>query len=431
MSQWKNRIVEFTLALLSISLPIFLLTGYTALYWAWLRGNLESALPYLPWARTSGAFALAGATAAFAILFSSNRFPIPPRTRLWLSLLSTATIGFFAEFRNEGKFYLKNLVHLFGPGTSFYRALNRTIPAFGVFLYRIEYSHWNDFLMGPAIVSVLFSFVFVKLYGAFRNQGASNLSLLTTDESTELDQALRFARTFINVGLFWFFIQAWGEKAGYWRNPHSSDEIDLPFEFAGTVLGFWMARILTRPFDSRTEKFRSTLLIDFVSSGLLGLVYTLVVGPLTEGVASAVAHGLYSAVPGSLELHEYTPLQRHMRPFELLVLAGAMWWGLSQLRKNEDQQLTRLSGNNHDPKDYSFKWNPLITIAQAMAATIAYLLILVTMLSILEPEGLASTLATAAVGMGAGTAALLLVKRVAREHIVTVFSSTDDRSSDI
>ena len=55
----------------------------------------------------------------------------------------------------------------------------------------------------------------------------------------------------MNVGLFWFFIQAWAEKAGYLRNPHSNDEIDLPFEFAGTMLGFWMARVLTRPFDFR------------------------------------------------------------------------------------------------------------------------------------------------------------------------------------
>lgn len=34
MSPWKNRLVVLTLALLSVSLPIFVLTGYTALYWA-------------------------------------------------------------------------------------------------------------------------------------------------------------------------------------------------------------------------------------------------------------------------------------------------------------------------------------------------------------------------------------------------------------
>jgi hypothetical protein len=49
-------------------------------------------------------------------------------------------------------------------------------------------------------------------------------------------------------------IQAWAEKAGHLSNPHSNDEIDLPFEFAGTVLGFWMARVLTKPFHQRSEK---------------------------------------------------------------------------------------------------------------------------------------------------------------------------------
>ncbi len=104
MSPWKNRLVVLTLVVLSVSLPIFLLTAYTALYWAWVRGNLEAALPYLPWARNFGMLAMTGAAAALVVLFSSNIFPIPPRIRLWLSLLATATIGFFAEFRNEGKF---------------------------------------------------------------------------------------------------------------------------------------------------------------------------------------------------------------------------------------------------------------------------------------------------------------------------------------
>jgi hypothetical protein len=43
-------------------------------------------------------------------LFSSNAFPISPKVRLSLSLLATTTIGFFAEFRNEGKFYFKQHV---------------------------------------------------------------------------------------------------------------------------------------------------------------------------------------------------------------------------------------------------------------------------------------------------------------------------------
>src|SRR5207237_2151168 len=103
------------------------------------------------------------------------------------------------------------------------------------------------------------------------------------------------------------FIQAWAEKAGYLRNPHSNDEIDLPFEFAGTMLGFWMARVLTKPFDQRFEKFRSTFFIDFLSSGVIGLLYTLIVGPLTEAVASSVAHALHPVVPHSLDIHEYTP----------------------------------------------------------------------------------------------------------------------------
>ena len=429
MSPWKNRIVVVTFVALCISLPVFLLAGYSALYWGWLRGNLESALPYLPWARNSGAFALAGATAAFAILFSSDRFPISPRTRLWLSLLATATIGSFAEFRNEGKFYFKGLVHFFGPGTWIHLRLNQVFPALGDFLYRAEYSHWNDFLMGPAIVSVLFSLVFAKLYAAFWDQGPLSLNASAANVSTGLESTLRFARTLMLVGLFWFFIQAWLEKAGYLRSPHSSDEIDLPFEFAGTMLGFWMARMLTKPFGQHSEKFRSTFLIDFVSSGVIGLAYTLVVGPLTEGVAGAVAHGLYPAVPGSLEVHEYTQLQRLMRPLELLLLAGALWWGLNRLPKNENEPLTLLGGTYQDTPEFDFKWDVTITIAQALGATIAYLLLLVTLLSILEPEGLAATLATAAVGMGGGTAALWLVKRTAQARIATVFNSNDDRST--
>jgi hypothetical protein len=177
----------------------------------------------------------------------------------------------------------------------------------------MEYSHWNDFLMGPAIVSILFAVAFVKIYRASQNQGAISLSTRASEVSTELDHELRFARILMNVGLFWFFTQAWAEKAGYLRNPHSNDAIDLPVEFAGTMLGFWMARVLTKPFDHRSERFRSTFLIDFLSSGVIGLLYTLIVGPLTEGVASAVGHALYPAVPGSLSAHEYTPFQPRFR----------------------------------------------------------------------------------------------------------------------
>jgi hypothetical protein len=343
MSPWKNRVVMLTIAVLSVSFPVFLVTGYTALYWAWLRTNLTEALPYLPWARNFGMLAMAGAAVALGILFSSRTFPISPKVRLALSLLATVTIGFFSEFRNEGKFHFKGFVHFFRPGTWLHDGLNRVVSSLGDFLYRIEYSHWNDFLMGPAIVSVLFTLVFAKIYWASQNEGVMSLTASASEASTDVDHALRFARILMNVGLFWFFTQAWAEKAGYLSNPHSSDEIDLPFEFAGTMLGFWMARVLTKPFDGRSEKFRSTFLVDFVASGVIGLLYTLVVGPLTEGVASWVAHALYPVVPGSLDVHEYTPLQRHMRPFELLLLAGAMWWGLNRFCK--DEEMIRLSSS--------------------------------------------------------------------------------------
>jgi hypothetical protein len=423
MSRWKNHFVALTMALLGVSLTIFLVTGYTALYWAWLRANLPAALPYLPWARNFGMLAMAGAAVALGILFSSNSFPIPPKIRLWLSLLATAAIGFFAEFRNEGKFYFKNRIHFFGPGTWIHDGLNQVISSLGDVLYRIEYSHWNDFLMGPAITSVLFSLVFIKIYGAFRNRGPISLNASSSDLSTDLNHALRFARILMNVGLFWFFIQAWAEKAGYWKNPHSNDEIDLPFEFAGTMLGFWMARFLTKPFDQPSEKFRSTFFIDFLSSGVIGLLYTLIVGPLTEGVASVVAHGLYPVVPGSLDRHEYTPLQQHIRPFELLLLAGAMWWVLNRVSKPEE--MIRLSGTREQPLAEP-KWDALITMAKPLGVTAGYLLLVAAMLSFLEPQGPGWMLATAGAGMGVGTAAFLLVKRAAQKHLTTVFGRNDD-----
>ena len=209
-SSWKNHVVALTIALLSVAFPIFFLTGYTALYWAWLRGNFEAALPFLPWARNFGMVAMAGATAALMILFLSNTFPIPARLRLRLSVLAAVTIACFSEFRNEGKFHLKKLDHFFGPGTSIHDRLNQLVSPLGDFLYRIEYSHWNDFLMGPAIVSVLFSLVFTKIYGAFRDQTPISLSASIPEASADLDQVLRFARTLMNVGLFWFFIQSMG-----------------------------------------------------------------------------------------------------------------------------------------------------------------------------------------------------------------------------
>jgi hypothetical protein len=194
--------------------------------------------------------AMVGATSALVILFSSDTFQISPKVRLSLSILATVTIGFFSEFRNEGKFHFKNLVHFFGPGTWIHNGLNHILPSLGDFLYRIEYSHWNDFLMGPAIASVLFSVVFLKIYGTSGNQSPISLDATAVVPSSDLHDALRFARILMNLGVFWFFIQAWAEKAGYITNPYSSDEVDLPFEFAGTMLGFWMARVLTRPSTS-------------------------------------------------------------------------------------------------------------------------------------------------------------------------------------
>lgn len=367
--------------------------------------------------------AMAGAGLALGILFLSKTFPLSPKTRLWLSVLATGTIGFFAEFRNEGKFHLKVPVHFFGPGTWIHDGVNRLLPSAGDFLYRIEYSHWNDFLMGPAIVSILFFLVSAKVYGALQDQGPISLSEPTEEVSTNLDQALRFARILMNVGLFWFFLQAWAEKAGYLHNPHSSDEIDLPVEFAGTMLGFWMARILTKPFNERNEEFRSTFLIDFVSAGVIGLLYTLVIGQLTESVAGSVAHSLYPVVPRSLEAHEYTTLQRYVRPFELLLLAGTMWWVLN--RDSEPDQVALLSSSGEEPKADS-KWDALFMMGKALGVTAGYFLIVVTMLSILEPEGIGWTLATAATAVGVATAAVILLRRTGRRNFRAVLHETED-----
>jgi hypothetical protein len=424
MSAWKNRLVVLTMIFLGVSFLIFLVTGYTALYWAWARANLQTARPYLPWARNSGMLAMFGAAVALGILFSSKTFPVPPKIRLLLSLFATVTIGFFAEFRNDGKFYFKNLHHFFGPGTWIGDGLNRIVPSLGDFLYRVEYSHWNDFLMGPAIVSVLFPLTIVSIYRAFGDRDPISLSAPTREVSTDLDEVLRFARILMNVGLFWFFCMAWAEKAGYLSNPYSNDEIDLPFEFGGTMLGFWMARVLTKPFDQRSEKFRSTFFIDFLSSGVIGLLYTLIVSPLTESVSRTVGHALYPIVPPSLEVHEYTPFQRHMRPIELLLLAGATWWSLNQSSKSEE--MMQLSGT-YEGAEADSKWNVLKTMAKVLGVMTGYLVILAAMFSLLEPEGLGWTLATAGTGLGAGTVAFLLVKRAGRRGFARLFSKNDDR----
>src|SRR5262249_51889606 len=151
------------------------------------------------------------------------------------------------------------------------------------------------------------------------------------------------------------------------------------------MVGFWMVRTLTKPFDKASEKFGSTFLIDFLSSGVMGLLYTFIVGALTEAVESSVAHALYPVVPSSLDVHEYTPLQQHMRPFELLLLAGVMWWSLN--RSSRREEITLLSSIHGEPEADS-KWDVPITLAMVLGAAIGYLLIAATLLSLLEPQGL-------------------------------------------
>ena len=388
-------------------------TGYTALYWAWVRGNLGAARPYLPLARNFGMVAVTLATVAFGILFSSKAFPVSQTSRLRLSLLATATIAFFAEFRNEGKFCFKSLHHFFRPGSWVHDGLNRLAPSLGDFLYRVEYSHFNDFLLGPAIVSVLFPLGVIRIYKALAEQGSMNRITPIFDETSGIEQALRFARILMNVGLFWFFWQAWAEKAGYLSNPHSSDEIDLPFEFGGVMLGFWMARVLTKPFGEKSEKFRSTFVIDFVSSGVIGLLYTLIVGPLVEGVASAVGHSLYPVVPHALDAPVSTAFQRHIRPFELLLIAVATWWSLNRSARPDEMTQLAVAGE----KEPEAKWNAPKTMVVTLGAVIAYLAILAMMFALLEPQGFAWTFVTAASGLAAGTAVFLLVKWAGRHGV--------------
>jgi hypothetical protein len=75
LDAWKHHLVVFTMALLCIAFPVFLVTGYAALYWAWVRADLVAALPFLPWARNSGMLAMAASALALGILFSSKYFP--------------------------------------------------------------------------------------------------------------------------------------------------------------------------------------------------------------------------------------------------------------------------------------------------------------------------------------------------------------------
>lgn len=87
--------------------------------------------------------------------------------------------------------------------------------------------------------------------------------------------------------------------------------------------------------------------------------------------------------------------------------------------------MTRLSSTYHEPEA---DWDALKTMTIAVGATTGYLVILTTMLSLLEPEGLGWTLATVGAGMGAGTAAFFLVKRAGQKGVTTLFGKNDDAS---
>ena len=155
MNTGKKIFVMLTMIFLGASFLIFLVTGYAALYWAWTRANLKMALPYLPWARNFGMLAMAGAAVALGILFSSKTFPLPPKMRLLLSLFATATIGFFAEFRNEGKFYFKNLITFWAWNVDS-RRTKSSRPFARRFSIPDRILALERFPLGPAIVSVLF-----------------------------------------------------------------------------------------------------------------------------------------------------------------------------------------------------------------------------------------------------------------------------------
>lgn len=217
---------------------------------------------------------------------------------------------------------------------------------------------------------------------------------------------------------------AWGEKAGYFANPHSRDAIDLPFEFAGIVLGFWMARVLTRPFQPLPEKFSSNLLNDLVASGVIGLAYTLIVGPLNQSVSRSVAHALYRDVPESLEVSPYTTLEQHMRPLELLVLAAVTWWVCNRLVGR-----TSMAGSDEVDAEPEAPRIPRVAIPVAVVAgvTAVYLCLLGAIFSVLEPEGLDVTLALVGAGLGAGAAVIFVVRRMSRRGLATLFSDKEPR----
>lgn len=114
-----------------------------------------------------------------------------------------------------------------------------------------------------------------------------------------------------------------------------------------------------------------------------------------------------------------------MRPLELLLLAGVTWWSLSRFFKPEE--MTRLSGN-YQESEADVKWEVLKVMTLAVGLTTGYLLILVTMISLLEPQGLGWTLATTGAGMGVGTAAFLLIRHAGQQGFTTLFGKNDHTS---
>jgi hypothetical protein len=79
----------------------------------------------------------------------------------------------------------------------------------------------------------------------------------------------------------------------------------------------------------------------------------------------------------------------------------------------------------HRESEADSKWDVLKTMAQAVGVLIGYLLVLVAMLSILEPQGMGWTLATAGAGLAAGTAAFFLAKRAGRKGLAILFSKNE------
>ena len=73
------------------------------------------------------------------------------------------------------------------------------------------------------------------------------------------------------------------------------------------------------------------------------------------------------------------------------------------------------------------KWNVLKVMAKVSGVMTGYLVILATMFSLLEPEGLGWTLATAGTSLGAGTVAFLLVKRAGRRGLTGLLRKNDGR----